>query len=586
MSLARGVATVTGLAASWALAGHAVIPHGWKRDTDFFTIWATALALGAGIAAVAMMALAASGILTTGSIIVVAVGEALVAALVGARGLAGVRGIGLVLPSEDLSHGWARAGLVALLLVILLAFFATLAPPSSMDATVYHLRVPRDFLRAQSWVGLEVPTSYQPLYVEMLFCEAMALGGDVAAALVHWVLGVGAIIAAAGWGRRLSGTSLWAAVMFGATGLFVWESTCSFIDLGLTLFSALALYWAIADEAGWRSALVAGLLAGLAGGSKFTGMIVVVLAVTAALAAAWPAWRRGLTRPLLIAAAALPVAAPWYVRDYLLTGNPTYPVANEYWGLPKIPLALDEYGHGRDLLHFLMSPLDLLARGETFDQGWSLGPAVLALSGIGFWVLRRSRIGRIAAAAVATWWIVWFWSSPQTRLLLPVLPILTGLASVGLRAAIYSSRRALRFAAGAVVAIPVTAGLVAALVYVRLTGAVVLGLETKAQYLTRTSWNYVAFDHANRLLPADARIAVVGAYNLYYLDRAARWFATEPSSEELARGGFSHVLAVAPCGQPPTRSGAFLWTGDFPLIASRARGGTLATVCSWLWAVR
>jgi hypothetical protein len=566
------------LAASWALAGFAILPARLRQAASGPLVWGTALALGAGLSATLLMAIAAAGALTRNAVIVVAAAEAVVA-IVGAR--RALRA-GAFTPSASL--GREDTLMVAVLsMVLLLTLFVTLAPPSSMDATVYHLRVPREFLRSGSWAALEDPHSYQPLFVEMLFGEAMVLGGGVAAALVHWVLGIGAMLVAAAWGRRFQGKATWAAVIFAATGLFVWESTSAFIDLGLTLFSSLAIYWATRAERDGGAPVLAGVFAGLAAGSKFTGLVAAGLAALSAFAAVWPDKRRALSRTAIVGSVALLIASPWYLRNFAFTGNPIYPLTNHLWGLPPVSLATETYGYGRSLVHFLTSPFDLLARGGPFDQGWSVGPAVLGLAPLGLWVSRRARPAWIAAAVIAAWWLVWFVSSPQTRLLLPILPIAAGLASAGMRAAT-DSTRPLRWAAIAVVAVSTAGGAASAALYVRVTGKVVLGRETADQYLERNSWNYVAYEAANQLLPPNARVAAVGANNLYYLDRTARSFASVRPDAELAAAGFSHVLAIGKCGDVASAPG-LLWSGRYPLIASRSRGGTYGSVCANLWSL-
>src|SRR6185312_1697018 len=89
------------------------------------------------------------------------------------------------------------------------------------------------------------------------------------------------------------------------------------------------------------------------------------------------------------------------------------------------------YGLGRDPLHFLSSPFDLLVRGDKFDQGWSIGPAYLAFVPLAvLWL--RSRLAKLLAAYLIVWWIIWFYSSPQPRILLPILPAAAGLAAVAI----------------------------------------------------------------------------------------------------------------------------------------------------------
>ena len=365
---------------------------------------------------------------------------------------------------------------------------------------MYHLRVPREFARTGTWNRLDVVQSFQPMYVEMLFGQGLVVGGGVVAALVHWVLGLGAVAAAAAWGRRLGGDAVWAAVIFGATGLYVWESTSAFIDLGLALFSALAFWWSTETEGDWLPAILGGTFAGLAAGSKFTGLIVGLLAGIASVAVVWPDWRRGLRRLFVIGGLVVLIALPWYVRNALLTGNPIYPLANRLFGKPWVAFSTFTYGYGNDLLHLLSSPFDLLARGQAFDQGWSIGPALLALVPIGV-SARRTRLTWILLVGLGLWWLVWYFSSPQTRLLLPVLPMAAGLASVGIRAIRDQGSRILRILAAVTIMITAGGGLATAALAVKMSAKVIVGRESEAEYLERNSWNYWAYEAVNRDVP-------------------------------------------------------------------------------------
>jgi hypothetical protein len=573
------------LAVSWTFAGLLLLPRQLREEEDSLLVWTTALALGAGVSAIAITGLAALHRLSRGSTLAVA---AAVAA-------AGVVAIWRLRPrwSERFPRDRAaRVALAALAAMGAITLFATLGPPSSMDATVYHLRVPKEFLRTGGWTKIDVLQSFQPLYVEMLFAEGIALGGGTVAALAHWVLAIGAVGASAAWGRRLGGgaSGLWAALAFGGTALWAWESTSAFIDLGLALFAGLAFYWATRPDRGWPSVVLAGAFAGLAGGSKFTGLIAAALAAVAAFAIAWPDVRRGVQRMLGVGGIALLVASPWYLRNLALTGNPIYPLLNKWFHLPVVMFSRYEYGNGRDLLHLLISPVDLLVRGTAFSEGWSVGPAFLILAPVGL-IARRSRAAFVGAGIIAAWWLVWFWSSPQVRLLLPIMPIGAGLAGAGFCACFGSRSRAARVLAVAALAVATAEGLGIAALYAKVNEKVVLGLEDASTFLRQHSWNYVAYEQTNRLLPADAKVATTGTAlwnNLYYLDREASFLGGDDIlGAELHQAGFTHDLRVVECPLAPAMPGrVVIKEGEYPLRASRLRGGVKMQVCYRLSALR
>lgn len=571
------------LAFSWLFAGLLLVPRRIRQEEHPIVVATTAAALGAGATAVILTALVACHRLTRGFIVAVAVAE-VVAAVVTARRLRPRMG-------EPLRRDRpARIALWSLAAIAAITLFATLAPPSSMDAVVYHLRVPKEFLRTGYWTKLDDVHSFQPLYVEMLFGEGIALGGGPLAALVHWALGIAAVGAAAMWGRRIGGpgSGTWAALALGGTALFAWESTSAFIDLGLALFAGLSFYWATRPDAGTPGALLAGAFAGLAGGSKFTGLIVVALTALAAFGMTWPDRRRAVQRSLTIAATALLVASPWYLRNVALTGNPVYPLLNEWFHLPTRKLSGVAYGHGRDLLHLLISPIDLIVRGTAFAEGWSVGPALLVLVPVGI-IAFRSRIALVSAGVITIWWLVWFWSSPQTRLLLPIMPMAAGLAGAGFTVLLRSRARALRLFAIGLLGAATVEGLAIAVLYARLNAPVVVGMEAPATFLEQNSWNYVAYEQANRLLPAGSNLAATGIFwnNLYYLDVPITFVGDdEVPLTELRAAGFTHELRITECPLAPTPDRPVVVEGEYPLRASRLRGGVYKQVCYRISSIR
>ncbi|MEA2698410.1 MAG: hypothetical protein QOI66_2681 [Myxococcales bacterium] len=580
------VAEILGLTACWALAGYALLPRRLRSDETFLVV-STSFALGAGLTAVAVTLTAALGVMTRPVLWTVQGGVVLLAA----RGFLDLRRHGTHAFPLSLPSWPRRLAIAALLLMLSATLLATLAPPSSMDAMVYHLRAPHTFLQSGRWVPLpDIVQSFQPLYVEMLFGHGMALADDVLASLIHWALGVCAITTAGAWSRRLGGSALWGMLILGVSAIFAWESSSAFIDLGLACFAGLALLWATRPELGPPSWILAGIFSGLAAGSKLTGAFAAVLAAGTSLYLAAPAWRTGARRFLGIGALAVALALPWYVRNLMATGNPFYPIGNALLGLPMPTFSASLYGYGTSLSYLLRSPFDLVWRGGVFDKGWSLGPAYLSLVPLGLVLTARTKVGRVASASLVLWWLFWFVSSQQARLLLPMAPLAAGVAAVGARWALAAPSRLFRWAAVSALSVAATLGLAVALLTATVNARVATGMESASAFLRRNSWNYIAFEKANQLLPADARVAVVGirANNLYYLDRPVMYFETAPSAPVLRDLRLSHVLDIGDCphpasdGQLPSQT---LWTGQYALVRSRLQGGVNAIVCARLSAV-
>jgi hypothetical protein len=221
------------------------------------------------------------------------------------------------------------------------------------------------------------------------------------------------------WGKGAGWPSL---AVLGSCALFIWGLLIE-QETGLTAVALLAMVYFIEraaseDEPPGPSALWAGVAAGVGALSREYGLYFVILGALLLLAR-----RRGrLIAWFLVPAVS--VAAPWYIRNWIITGNPVYPAMGrifptnpvhvelmrdiaDYWGFRTAPVSLGTV------------PLVLLA------VAGSVG--ILGLAGL---VRARFRCLGIFAGVVLTA-SLWIWSMPETaggwnysmRVLLPALAL-------------------------------------------------------------------------------------------------------------------------------------------------------------------
>ena len=116
-------------------------------------------------------------------------------------------------------------------------------------------------------------------------------------------------------GRR---AAMWAAAVLAGSALFTWSISMG-QETGLTTLGTLALAWSLGNddsELDWR---MAGLAAGVAALSRDYGLAVPFLGFV------YMAWRRRPWREMAgYAALVVAIAAPWYARNWVRTGNPFY----------------------------------------------------------------------------------------------------------------------------------------------------------------------------------------------------------------------------------------------------------------------
>ncbi|HSI35704.1 MAG TPA: hypothetical protein VK986_19135, partial [Tepidisphaeraceae bacterium] len=229
--------------------------------------------------------------------------------------------------------------------------------PHPYDALEYHLQAPREWYEAGRMTPLRHNVfSYFPYGVEMHSLMAMHARGGAWAAMYHcqyfsvaWVLLAGLAVYGgvreAGAGRAVASAG---AAMTVSLPWMVMLGTVAFTEGALAFYAALAVAWALravrSEEGRTRAMAVAGVLAGLACGVKYTAVPMVVIglliavgiaALTSVIAAGGSRrslgieWARSLT---VFGFLAVLVASPWLIRNWAWTGNPVFPLAMNQLG--------------------------------------------------------------------------------------------------------------------------------------------------------------------------------------------------------------------------------------------------------------
>jgi hypothetical protein len=279
-----------------------------------------------------------------------------------------------------------------------------------------------------------------------------------------------------------------------------------------------------AGSAGWA---LAALAAGGAAGCKYPAVVLVIPPLIGfwfwafgskmAEVARRPGFGRCLLRFFALAIAMGAAGGGiWYLKNWIVAGNPVYPLAaNFLGGRTMTPEKIAQWNAGHATLPitaqaFFGSAADLLWRWRL--QGWLLVPLVLAMA-IGGKRFDRSSFGlpwilmAMAAYAWAAWWLA---THRVDRFLIPVLPIAMLAAGIGIGR--------LRQAAGArftTIAVLVLAGL--NLVYVSGPALGDARILVSLDYLRRDDLSGSAVTRlpamvrwVNANISPDARVLVLG----------------------------------------------------------------------------
>ncbi|MEK7476227.1 MAG: hypothetical protein AAB152_11430 [Candidatus Coatesbacteria bacterium] len=442
-------------------------------------------------------------------------------------------------PSAPVSP-WVRWGIGAAVLCQIGALASGFTPCHISDEGIYHLGYPQWYLqmgRAVAWPHNFF--EFNPQVASMLYGPPLAFGLVFGVKWIHWV---GGLLAAAGVWCLLHDAKpalRRAAVLLFLTIPTLWGFAGRGFNDGFLLAYATGALVAVRRASsrpgrggvGW--AWVAGAFVGIAAGMKYNGLFLWVLL-----------WS-GLTPRRMVAAsvAATAVVSPWFLKSWIVTGNPVFPYgahllggldwdAHLAWRLAKEQMQGDFTIWQRlAALPVQLWNMPVLGSGGGPDSipGPLIGPVVgLALAGA---------TGR-ELAVLAAFFIPVAFSVPGLRFLFPLIPFALAIAARRLSGAAPGPRAARVVAAG-----------FAFLLWVQAAGyfrvfwgefdhplPVIFRQVSIARYLDRrlTPAIYYPPSYSRMLkaaaenVPPDARILFLGGYGgAYWIPRPVLFTALE-----------------------------------------------------------
>jgi hypothetical protein len=370
--------------------------------------------------------------------------------------------------------GWWWLGLP---FAVVIMWSASL-PPASFDVLEYHLQVPKEWYQ-QGQITFLPHNVYgnMPLGAEMLALFAMVvMPGDLNwwwGALAGKLLLAGyapltaMLIYAAGARFASRRAGLIAAVIYISTPWVAFVSVQALIDgvLAYYLLAAAFVFKLWSDrqrdepsEDTRPLTLLAGFLAGTAVACKYSGVLFVAIPLTAGLI--WESWRSRLRWTLVLSILSLYLLGNvagcglWLGKNWILTGNPTYPLLYSVFGgetrtaekdaqwrqAHEVPR--DQLGRRYSLGQAARSLADVLGRSR-WHHVLILPFSLLIFS-------RRRRLRQAAFWGVALMCVLvswWLFTHRIDRFWVPALPLMSLLAGIG---ATWSWGRGWRYVLGAV----------------------------------------------------------------------------------------------------------------------------------------
>ncbi|MBI4092054.1 MAG: hypothetical protein HY427_02515, partial [Candidatus Levybacteria bacterium] len=380
-----------------------------------------------------------------------------------------------------------------------------LGPELAFDALWYHLTIPKLYIQEGEIFfipGNLLYYSAMPKLIEMLYIPALALGGEVAAKLIHFSFGILTLFVLYKLSRLfLSKTfSLLVLAVFYSNLVVAWQSTTAYVDLGRTFFEVLALFFLVSyfknkkDSTLTKSAVSIGLAISsklLAIGSLLVFTVVLLLNSVR------------ISRVIKFSLIAILIPSPWFIFSYISTGNPIYPLFTEIYRVgPSVSIS--------NILNFVRSP----------DPISPIYLIVLPLVIVTY--KEFDNLLKVVAIYSFLSFLIWF-VTPQTgggRFIMPYLPAFSILA---VSAVNYSKNIFIKkYLIALIILISIST-----LIYRGAANAkyvlVLLGIESKHEFLSQNlNFDFGDFydvdDYFKNNIGPNDKVLIYGGHNLFYVN--------------------------------------------------------------------
>lgn len=430
---------------------------------------------------------------------------------------------------------WELSATLLLATFLIAGFVLTLTPEISKDALIYHLAVPKLYLLHHGFYFIpgNAFTGF-PLLGEMHFLLALFLRNEILAKAMSYAMLCGTLLGIGLFARhvlRKQQFPILSMLIFVSIPSVFAVSHTAYNDLFVTFFTLAAIYsffrWSGDRLTAWL--ILCGLFSGAAAACKYTALLVTPLGCLGILYLANRSGggsRETFRRLALYVAAALIAGSPFYLKNWVVMGNPFYPFFYGIFGgkgwdpdqARLFDLLTQSLGMGRSLPDYLLLPWNLSLRAK-MDVGFDgiLGPIfLLTLPFLAAWRRWETPLRMILIYALLTFF---FWASSvqQMRHLIPIFPLLALVAGAILTR--YQNRKMIfRLLLCIVAGSLAFNGYHIARDFIKINPLpVAVGLESRDHFLSRTLPTYTMYRFANQTLPPDARVFLIYMKNYTFL---------------------------------------------------------------------
>ena len=450
--------------------------------------------------------------------------------------------------------------ILAILLILLIETILNVTPPVSRDALIHHLAIPKLWLKHGGFYEIKWASfSYFPMNVDLLYLFPLYLNKDFLAKFIHMGFGLGTAFLIFNYLKKRVNliAGLLGVLVFLSTPAVFRLSTEAYVDLGLVFFTTASLLAMIryCDEEfkSIKWLLISAICMGLALGTKYNALMIwffltlaIVFIHSRQTNNQWQSIKCG----FLFFFVSLLVFSPWLIKNYILTGNPFYPLMRGIFNVSSF--VTDEgtrsivYGHtymglfqmresmfGEGFIEALLIPLRYFFQGQDNSARYFdgvLNPLLILLAPFAFMnkqFLRDKLFLLILAVFIIL--TTTYLDAIRIRYILPAIPFLCILCVIGFINLLNWSMglsKHIRYVLAALILSAFTLALSQNAFYIKnyylniAPWNYVTGRESRDDFVSRHSSSYPVIKYINESTPKNSRIRLLFLGRRgYYLDR-------------------------------------------------------------------
>lgn len=456
--------------------------------------------------------------------------------------------------------------LIVFLIVVycLLVIITASTPPISRDAIIHHLAIPN--LYVQHGGIYEIPDiefSYYPQLIDLLYCIPLWFNNDIIPKYIHFSFALLTALLIFIFLKHQVGKlwALFASLFFLTIPVITKLSVNVYIDLGLIFFSTASLlaiiHW-LKNPQQLKWLMLSGVSCGLALSSKYTGLIsllilslIIPFYYTKIISNSLYGQVKSLGFSAIFILITLAIFSPWMIKNTLWTGNPIYPLYNNYFSdtQRQTGLSKDREQITKGVGHLQTRKL---IYNETWWETWSiplrvffqgkddspqffdgkLNPFLLFLPLLLLLDRKKNRLSYenqiLLVFSILFIILVFFQTDMRARYIAPALPALVILSTKGLYTlsnSLKNNRKAATFRYIILLTLSSSVLLLNAHYFKELITRIeamsyISGILPKEKYLDKHLADYATISYANKILPQNSLILAVHLrYRSYYFKR-------------------------------------------------------------------